>query len=97
MENLTTKELILDLSTDLSRIGLFALQNNENRVQQFMKLSREAVAELTKRKLHPGFVWVIKQIHILTTEYHTSRVTPKELADDAFTYSNILIHRSGLI
>lgn len=97
MENLTTKELILDLSTDISRVGLFTLQNNQKRIDQFMKLSRKAVIILSKRKTPTELQWVLSQLRSFTQGKPNPNLLPKEIADDAFTYSNILMHRSVFV
>lgn len=89
--------LILDMSSDLSRISRFALEGNEKRVKQFMGIVDEYTEELQKRKLKkkflPTYTWFIKQYKELK---QSMKKLDKYFADDACTLSVILMHRAEL-
>jgi hypothetical protein len=96
MEELDTKCLVLDISSNLTRIGYFALQNNKKRVRQFLKEIEECSKILNSRKTPKAFKSTLKGFNQMLSNLKSSSID-KYFADDVFTYSNILMHRVALL
>jgi hypothetical protein len=94
MENLSTKAILLDMTTDLSRVGNFALQEKQKRVEQFANKLNEALQVLKKRELSEKIKNLLEKIANLFMIVDSKATYKKEfLADDAFTYGVILSHK----
>lgn len=83
------------MTTDLSRVGNFALQEKQKRVAQFIAKLSEALQVLSSRKLPKKIIFVVSKIEQMIKKIDSSNDYAKELlADDAFTYGAILSHRA---
>ncbi len=98
MENLSTKAILLDMTTDLSRVGNFALQDKQKRVEQFAGKLNEALQVLKERELSEKIKNLLEKIANLFTIIDSKTIYKKEfLADDAFTYGVMLSHKIKVI
>ena len=99
MENLSTKAILLDMTTDLSRVGTFTLQEKSKRIEQFANKLQQALEILAQRKLPTKVSDLLKKISILLKKIASAKNTyPKEfVADDAFTYGTMLSHKAKQI
>jgi hypothetical protein len=96
MEYLSTKAILLDMTTDLSRVGIFTLQKKEKRVLQFANKLEEAVSILEKRVVPKNIDFFVKKVSELLASLKQEKIQSVELlADDAFTYGNILSRRAS--
>lgn len=96
MENLSTKAILLDMTTDLSRVGTFTLQEKPKRVEQFANKLQQALEILAQRELPTEVSDLLEKISILIEKITNLQNTyPKEfVADDAFTYGTMLSHKA---
>lgn len=97
MEDIATKYLILDITTNLSRIGRFALEGNEKRVRQFTEEIEEYIREIDNREIPENFKRTYKNFKSAFVTISNNKGNRQNIADDAFTYSNILTHRATLL
>ena len=96
MENLSTKAILLDMTTDLSRVGNFTLQKKEKRVYQFADKLEQAIKILESRTVPQNISFVVKKVEELIFNLKQKKTQSMELlADDAFTYGNILSRRAN--
>lgn len=97
MEDLDTRSLVLDISTNLSRVGRFAMDKNMKRVKQFLLEIDEYLSELNKRKVPRRFEKTLDNFKKVFNNLKRAKKLDRYFADDVFTYSNILAHRAGLL
>jgi hypothetical protein len=97
MEELDTRTLVLDISSNLSRLGRFALQNNKRRIRQFLLETGEYLRVLNSRKVPLKFCKTLEIFNNVFNDLKSTKKIDKFWADDAFTYSNILMHRSKFL
>lgn len=96
MEHLSTKAILLDMTTDLSRVGNFTLQKKEKRAHQFADKLEEAVIVLEKRVIPKNISFFVQKVSELITQLKQKETQAAELlAEDAFTYGNILSRRAS--
>ena len=94
MDHLSTKAILLDMTTDLSRVGNFTLQGKEKRVLQFADKIQEAVNILEKRAIPKNIGFFVQKVSELIAKLKQEETqAAKLLAEDAFTYGNILSRR----
>lgn len=98
LKRLDTKSLILDITTNLSRIGNFTLDKNYERTVFFAKETEEYLKELSKRKTDKCFSdWLDKTqdlVNIVLNEKAYKKTKKEYLADDAFTCGVVLQNRA---
>lgn len=96
MENLSTKVILLDMTTDLSRVGNFTLQKKEKRGYQFADKLEQVIKILESRTVPQNISFVVKKVEELIFNLKQKKTQSMELlADDAFTYGNILSRRAN--
>lgn len=94
LKTLDTKSLILDMTTNLSRIGNFALAGNHKKALFFGDELMEYIEELDKRNYDERLrVWVFKTNDIVR-KLRKNRYNKKYLADDSFTCGIVLQNRA---
>ena len=98
LKKLDTKSLILDVTTNLSRIGNFTLDKNYERTVFFAKETEEYLKELSKRNLNKCFSsWFDKAqdlVNIVLNEKAYKKAKKEYIADDAFTCGVVLQNRA---
>mgnify|MGYP001021868738 CR=1 FL=1 len=96
MENLDTKAILLDMTTDLSRVGNFTLQKKDKRARQFTDKIEQAIKILKLRIVPKNLSFLLTKIEKLVVKLKQEKIESAEsLADEAFTYGNILSHRAS--
>jgi hypothetical protein len=94
LEDLNTKSLLLDISNNLSRIGKFGLAGNIKRTHQFIRETEQYVAEAQNRDLSESTLNILLRLQSVLEEIESEEIFDKYAADDAFTYSSILMHKA---
>ncbi|MFH1289104.1 MAG: hypothetical protein ABIH88_00095 [Patescibacteria group bacterium] len=98
LKRLDTKSLILDVTTNLSRIGNFTLDKNYERTVFFAKETEEYLKELRKRNLNKCFSdWLSRTqdlVDIILNEKVYKKAKKEYIADDAFTFGVVLQNRA---
>ncbi len=96
MEHLSTKAILLDMTTDLSRVGNFTLQGKEKRMLQFLEKLKTAKTVLSNRAIPTKISFFVDRIGDLIQALQQEEIQDKRLlAEDAFTYGNILSRRAS--
>ncbi|MCD4811869.1 hypothetical protein K8R14_04725 [bacterium] len=94
LKELDTKSLILDTTTNLSRVGNFVLDENYERANYFVNEIEEYIKELDKREYDESLkVWVDKARSIILA-VRNKNIESKYIADDSFTCGVILQNRA---
>lgn len=94
MDDIDTKSLLLDISNNLSRIGKFGLAGNQKRTMQFVEETKVFLAEVCRRKLPQNTQKTLKHLEKILENFDSTTIFDKYSADDAFTFSSILMHRA---
>lgn len=95
LETLDTKSLVLDISVNLSRIGRFIMTKNLTRANQFSQEVSHQLSILSTRTFPDALNFSIIQTKKLNDQLTSGKViNSSETADDFFTYSLILQHKS---
>lgn len=93
LKTLDTKTLILDMTTNLSRIGNFVLDGNYKKADYFADELEEYIKELNTREYDKDLkVWVDKTEDIINT-LREKKVNNKYIAEDSFTSGIVLQNR----
>lgn len=96
MEHLDTRSILLDMTTDLSRVANFVLQDKHKRAQQFADKLNQALLVLENRSVPISVDFFLEKTAELVDVVKTGSYTNKtHLAEDAFTYGNILSRRAS--
>ncbi len=96
---MTAKELTLNIAVNLGRIGRWACEGRQNRMDQFLQETEGFIYELEKIQKTPRFE---KTFHIFKTTFDSLKLK-KEMrlepawAEMMFTWADILTHRAELI
>lgn len=94
LKNLDTKSLVLDMTTNLSRIGNFLLKDNYQKAEYFANELEEYIKELEKRDYDVRIKdWVFRSQKIVETLREGS-LEKKYIADDSFTSAVVLQNRA---
>lgn len=94
LKTLDTRSLILDITTNLSRIGNLALAGNNEKVKYFGKETKKYIDELEKRDYPETFHFWIKKTKDITKIAETGKYKKEYLADDSFTCGVVLQNRA---
>lgn len=102
MAKINTKDLILDISVNLSRVGRFLLEEKYDRVAQFTKATKDQLESLSQIALPGQLHFPISQSQKLVDQLSAVKLSSIKsinipLIDDCFTYSILLQHRSTKI
>jgi hypothetical protein len=94
LKTLDTKSLILDMTTNLSRIGNFVLDENYDKAEYFANELEGYIEELDTREYDKRLkVWVEKTKDIVKN-VKERKIESKYIADDSFTSGIVLQNRA---
>ncbi len=94
LKSLDTKSLILDMTTNLSRIGNFVLDENYEKAEYFVDELEAYIKELDKREYDERLsIWVDKTKEIVRN-VREKNLESKYIADDSFTSGVVLQNRA---
>jgi hypothetical protein len=94
LKTLDTKSLILDMTTNLSRIGNFVLDENYDKAEYFANELEGYIEELDTREYDERLrVWVDKTKDIVKN-VKERKIESKYIADDSFTSGIVLQNRA---
>lgn len=89
------KTLTLNIAVNMGRIGRWLAQGNKNRVEQFIKETEDYIDLLEKaskaKKLRKTFNQFKKSFKNIKSQ------KSENLSEEAYTWANILTHRSNLL
>jgi hypothetical protein len=95
-DQLPNKYLVLDISGNYSRVSRYALENNHERVNQFLKEANLVLGELKKRKLTKIGNETLKSWDSYFKRVHNPEVLDRDYVDDVITLESILNSRANL-
>ena len=94
LKTLDTKSLILDMTTNLTRIGNFVLDGNYKKANYFANELEKYIKELDSRKYDARLeIWVKKSKGIIKS-VRDKYMESKYIADDSFTNAIVLQNRA---
>ena len=94
LKTLDTKSLILDITTNLSRVGNFVLAGNQKKARYFGKEIKMYINELEKRDYPKTlYFWINKTKTVIKT-LETEKYKKEYLADDSFTCGVVLQNKA---
>lgn len=94
---MTTQEIILNVAVNLSRLGRYALERKEKRIKLFIEDNEKYIDQMKGKKLRVKFQRTYQNFLIVYKRL-TSNISCDEVwAEEAFTWANILTHRSILV
>lgn len=85
------QEIILNVAVNLGRIGRFASEGRQARLQQFLTETKEFVQQLHHLPIPPRFTKTQRQL-----EKWLDQVGAEVDPEEAYTWANILTHRAQL-
>lgn len=98
MEKNSIKNLILDISVNLSRVSEFILDDREYLVDMFLNQTKEYLSTITEESISAGFKQALylfrNEFNKLLADRHQG--DKEEWAERALTWANILQHRAKL-
>lgn len=86
---MTSRDLVLNIAVNTSRIGRFLLEKRTSRIKQFILETNDQLTELSPHRLPESLKIPISKLQKLIDQNSDS-------AEDYFTYSAILTHRAKL-
>ncbi len=94
LKTLDTKSLILDMTTNLTRIGNFVLDENYEKANYFVDELEQYIKELDTRKYDERLrIWVERTKNIIKN-VRERNIESKYIADDSFTNGIVLQNRA---
>lgn len=94
LKTLDTKSLILDMTTNLTRIGNFVLDENYEKAQYFTNELEEYIAELDTREYNKDIKEWVDKTRDIVKNINEKRIESKYIADDSFTSGIVLQNRA---
>jgi hypothetical protein len=91
---LDTKSLILDMTTNLSRIGNFVLDENYEKAQYFATELEEYIKELDTREYDKRLKMWVDKTRDIVKNVKEKNIESKYIADDSFTNGIVLQNRA---
>lgn len=85
------------MSNNLSRIGKFGLAGNNKRAQLFIRETKQYLAEAQTRDLSESTLKILLHLQSILKRIESEEEIDKYAADDAFTYSSILMHKAMVL
>ncbi len=94
LKTLDTKSLILDMTTNLTRIGNFVLDENYEKANYFVDELEQYIKELNTREYDERLrTWVERTKNIIKN-VREKNIESKYIADDSFTNGIVLQNRA---
>lgn len=93
LKTLDTKSLILDMTTNLSRIGNFTLNKNYEKANYFADELEKYIKELNTREYDKRLTSWIDKTEKIIKELRTENFNNKDIAEDSFTSGIVLQNR----
>lgn len=94
LKTLDTKSLLLDMTTNLSRIGNFVMDNNYKKAQYFANELEEYIKELDTREYDNRLRFWIEKIKVIIRDVREQKTEGKYIADDSFTSGTVIQNRA---
>jgi hypothetical protein len=94
LKTLDTKSLILDMTTNLSRVGNFVLDNNYEKAEYFANELEEYIKELDTREYDECLRFWTDKTREIIKNVRERKIESKYIADDSFTSGIVLQNRS---
>lgn len=94
LKTLNTKSLILDMTTNLSRIGNFVLENDYKKAKYFALETEKYIEELETREYDNRFMPWIKSVKNVINNVKERSIEAKYIADDSFTCGIVLQNKA---
>ncbi len=96
IDQLPNKYLVLDVSGNYSRVSRYALENNLERVNQFLKEANLVLDELKKRTLTQIGDETLKSWDNFFKRVHNPEKLDRDYVDDVITLESVLNSRASL-
>ena len=93
---MSTQELVLNIAVNLGRIGRYAYEGRQARVEQFLSETGEFVRQLDSVPINPRFQKTLAFFKESFKELENSKRLDAAWAETAYTWANILTHRAKL-
>jgi predicted secreted Zn-dependent protease len=94
LKTLDTKSLILDMTTNLSRIGNFVLDENYEKAEYFATELEKYIEELDTREYDERLQKWVEKTKGIIKNVRERNLESKYIADDSFTSGIILQNRA---
>lgn len=91
------RDLVMNISVNLGRIGRFAAQGRVNRVNQFISETDDFLIQLGHAKKTPRFKKTFLSFKRSFNILKKSPARTNDWAEEFYTWANILSHRSKLL
>lgn len=89
------KTLTLNIAVNMGRIGRWLAQGNKSRVEQFIKETEDYIDQLEKASKAHKFKKTFNQFKKSFKNIKSQK--SENLSEEAYTWANILTHRSNLL
>ena len=93
---MTTQEIILNIAVNLGRVGRFAMEKKEKRVKLFLEDNKRYLKQLKGKTLSSKFQKTYRNFLTAYKKLSSNIFCNEDWAEEAFTWANILTHRSKL-
>lgn len=93
---MTTQEIILNIAVNLSRQGRYAMEGKEKRVKLFIEDNVQYIEQLKGKNLSPKFQKTYQKFLVVYKRLASNTCYNDVWAEEAFTWANILTHRTKL-
>lgn len=94
LKTLDTKSLILDMTTNLTRIGNFVLDENYEKANYFVDELEQYIKELDTREYDERLSTWVERTKNIIKNVRERNIESKYIADDSFTNGIVLQNRA---
>ena len=94
LKTLDTKSLILDMTTNLSRVGNLVLDENYERATYFVNELEKYKEELDTREYDERLKVCVEKVNDIVKNVKEKKMESKYIADDSFSSGIILQNRA---
>lgn len=96
LDGFSNKFLALDITGNYSRVARYAMENNRQRVEQFLNEATKVLIELKKRKLSEIDQETLEKFDEIFIRVHNPKTLDRDYIDDVITLDTILTGRANL-